>query len=89
MNYLFVRQKVEDFDKWYAVFASHAEAQCEAGLRDLQLLRDTADPNVVVCFFRFDDLDKARAFTGSPDADDAKTESGIIGEPDVLWLGEI
>ena len=89
MHYLFVRQRVEDFDKWYTVFASHAEAQREAGLRDLQLLRDTADLNVVVCFFRVEDLAKARAFTGSGDADDAKTESGIIGEPDILWLGEI
>ncbi len=89
MNYLFVRQKVEDFDKWYAVFTSHAEAQRQAGLVDLQLLRDVSDPNTIVCFFRVEDLEKARAFTGSPDAEDAQVDSGIIGTPDVLWLGEI
>lgn len=86
---LLVCQRVEDFDKWYAVFSSHAEDQHRVGLKDLQPLRDVSDPNVFVCFFKVEDLDKARAFTSSPDAGDAKTESGIIGTPDVLWLDEI
>ena len=52
MPYLFVRQKVEDFDRWHDVFRSHGEAQKEAGLKDLQLLRDVSDPDTVVCLFR-------------------------------------
>ena len=76
MPYLLVKQRVEDYDKWYAVFASHAEAQREAGLTDLQLLRDIADPNVVVCLFKVEDLEKAKAFTESPDVDEAQAESG-------------
>ncbi|UCC39764.1 MAG: hypothetical protein JSV96_18635 [Candidatus Aminicenantes bacterium] len=89
MLYLLVRHRVADFDKWYSVFKSHAEAQREAGLKDLQLLRDAADPNIIVCLFKVDDVQKARAFTGSREAGDAQRESGIIGEPEILLLDEI
>jgi heme-degrading monooxygenase HmoA len=89
MPYLMVRHKVEDFDKWYAVFSSHAEAQKDSGLTDLQLLRDFADPNIVVVFFRIEDMEKAHAFTHSEDAERAKDESGVIGEPEMLLLDEI
>ena len=89
MAYLFVRQRVSDFDRWLRVFESHAEAQKEAGLRDLQLLRDRNDPQAVVCFFRVEDLEKARAFTQSPGAEEGKTDSGVIGEPEVLFLQEL
>ena len=89
MPYLFVRQRVKDFDTWYSVFQSHAGGLEEAGLTDLQLLRDVSDENVVVCMFRVEDLAKARAFTETPEASEAKTDSGIIGEPEVLWLEEL
>lgn len=89
MPYLFVRQKVEDFDRWYSVFSSHAEAQREAGLKDLQLLRDVADPDTIVCFFRVDDIDKGKTFTETPQASEAQKVSGVIGEPQILFLDEI
>ena len=89
MQYLLVRHKVADFDRWYSVFRSHAEAQQEAGLKDLQLFRDAADPNDVVVLFRVDDLDEVKAFTESPESYEAKEESGVIGEPEVLWLNKI
>lgn len=46
MPYLLVRQKVEDFDKWYAVFEAHAETQKNSGLRDPQVLIDFKDPRL-------------------------------------------
>jgi hypothetical protein len=89
MPYLYVRQRVKDFDTWYSVFQSHTEAAEKAGLTDLQLLRDVSDENVIVCLFRIEDLARARAFTETPEASEAKTDSGIIGEPEVLWLEEL
>ena len=89
MQYLLVKHRVKDFDRWYSVFRSHEEAQREAGLKDLQLFRDVADPNVVVVLFRVDDLDKVKAFTESPESYEAKEESGVIGEPEALWLNKI
>ncbi|MHC4942307.1 MAG: cyclase [Planctomycetota bacterium] len=89
MHYLYVRHKVEDYDKWYAVFKSNEEAQQKAGFKDLHLMRDVDDPDIVVVFFRVEDLEKARAFTQEPEAYEAMKESGVIGEPLGLWLQEI
>ena len=53
MPYLYVKQKVADFDKWYSVFKSNEKAQQEAGFTELQLLRDVADPNIIVLLRMF------------------------------------
>jgi len=89
MPYLYVRHKVKDFDAWHKVFASNAKDQEESGLIDCQLLRTVDDPNDVAMLFRVTDLMKAREFTNAPEADQARDQSGVIGEPTVLWLDEL
>jgi len=89
MPYLFVKQKVEDFDKWYAVFKSHEEAQKEAGLKDLKLLRESKDANTIICFFYIENHESAKKFTEAPEASDALVASGIIGIPEVMLLDEV
>jgi heme-degrading monooxygenase HmoA len=71
MYYLLAKHKVADFAKWRRIFDCHAKAHRKAGLHLLHLLRDTADPNLVIILFRADDLDKARAFTQAPEASKA------------------
>lgn len=88
MLYLLCQHKVADFARWHQVFKSHAEAQQEAGLHLLYLLRDAADPNYVVILFKVDDLKKARAFTESPNAGKAAQISGVIGVPKILFLSD-
>jgi hypothetical protein len=39
--------------------------------------------------FRVEDMEKARAFTGSGDAGDARKESRVIGKPEILFLSDI
>jgi hypothetical protein len=86
MFYLLVKHKVADFAKWHAIFASHEEAQHQAGLHLLHLLRDTSDPKLVVMLFRADDPAKARGFTSAPEAGQAAHDSGVIGTPEILFL---
>jgi hypothetical protein len=88
MYYLLVRHMVADFATWHRVFASHAEAQRDASLHLLHLLRDTTDPNLVVILFGVDDPEAARAFTGSPDARKSARTSGVIGVPEISLLSE-
>jgi len=88
MHYLLVRHRVADFAKWHRVFVTHAEAQREAGLHLLHLLRDSTDPNLVVMLFRADKPEAARAFTSSPGAREAAEVSGVIGVPEVSLLSE-
>ncbi|MBU1100260.1 MAG: hypothetical protein KKA84_07625 [Bacteroidetes bacterium] len=86
MKYLYVKQIVEDFDRWYKIFASHTEAQEKVGLCDMELMRDAFNPNIVTCIFRVTDIEKARAFTGAPEAKNAQKESGMLEEPVMRFM---
>lgn len=88
MFYLLCKHEVGDYTKWRRVFDSHAEAQRESGLHLLHVLRDIADPNLVVLLFRVDDVRKAKAFTEAPSANEAAESSGVIGVPEILFLRE-
>ncbi|MCH7878013.1 MAG: hypothetical protein IH914_01690 [candidate division Zixibacteria bacterium] len=88
MKYLLVTHRVENFDRWKTVFDSHNVAESDTGLRILKLLRDEADPNMVVLFFEMVDADKALAFMNAPEAAQAKDDSGVIGDPTVMILSE-
>lgn len=86
MHYLFVKHKVVDFARWSQIFQGHAEAQRQAGLELLHLLRDVADPNLVMMLFSAHDPEKAMAFTRAPAASEAAQSSGVIGVPEILFL---
>ena len=88
MYYLMCKHRVADYSKWREVFDSHAEAQRESGLHLLHLLHDTDDPNILVLFFKVDDLDKARAFVEAPSAGEGADASGVIGTPEISFLCE-
>ena len=89
MPYLLVKQKIVNFDRWYAVFKSEARALNEAGIHDLVILKETSDPNLIVCLFKFDDLDKAKAYTNSLSSQKTVDLSGIIGNPEILFLEKV
>lgn len=89
MTYLMIRHRVSDFDDWYATLKSHGTAQKEGGFGDLQLLRDVKNPNIVVCLFKVDDVDKARAFTQTLQSSEAQNDSCVIGQPEVFLLKEL
>lgn len=88
MYYLLCKHQVEDYTRWRRIFDSHAEAQREFGLHLLHILRDIADPNLVVLLFRVHDVRKAKAFTEAPSASEAAGTSGVIGMPEILFLKE-
>jgi len=85
MFYLMARHKLADFDTWNRIFESHAEAQRNAGLHLLHVLREISDPNSVVALFEVDDLEKANAFTGAPGARDAGGQAGVISVEMSYW----
>lgn len=86
MPYLLVKNKVTDYERWYAVFKSDAKAQKEAELHDLVILREMTDPNLIVCIFKIDNLEKAKAFANSLNSGKLAELSGVIGIPEVLFL---
>ena len=59
---LLCRTKVHDYDKWWQVFASHAEAHRAAGLKLVNLWRCVDDANHVFLLFEVKDQTRAQAF---------------------------
>jgi hypothetical protein len=78
MVVMLCRNRVADFAKWRGVFASHAQAHRDAGLRLMNLWRDVAEPNNVFFLFEVTNLDKARAFISNPAAAEAGKASGVL-----------
>ena len=78
MSYLLCRNRVADFSRWKAVFASHEAAHREAGLRLVNLWRSVEQPNNAFFLFEVASLDKARDFISNPEAAKAGEASGVI-----------
>ncbi len=78
MTRLLCRNKVVDYEAWWAVFSSHDEAHREAGLILEHLWRSQSDPNDVFFVFEVTDMDRARAFMSAPEAAQAATESNLV-----------
>jgi len=78
MTYLLCRNRVADFARWKAVFASHQAAHREAGLRLVAIRREVGEPNNVFFEFEVASMEKARKFIGDPEAAKAAAASGVI-----------
>jgi len=89
MAYLYVRHTVIDFNNWYRIFDSNKEEQEKHGLADFDLFRDQKDPNDVIIIFRVTDVEKAREYIYAPEAEIARDEAGVIGEPESFFLDKV
>jgi hypothetical protein len=78
MIYMLCRNRVADFPKWRAVFASHQAAHRNAGLQLVDLWRGVEEPNNIFFLFEVASMDKAREFIGNPEAAKAAQASGVI-----------
>jgi hypothetical protein len=89
MNYLIVKHRVEDFDRWHEAFHSNEHLLAEEGFGKLEILRGAFEPNLVVVMLEVKDMNKAKAFTSSQGASDSVNRGGVIGAPEGYWLGEV
>ncbi len=86
MPYLIIRHKVEDYAKWKPLFDEHGAARQAGGSRGGQLFRNANDPNELIIFFEWDDLEKARQFVQSEDLRQAMQRAGVVDQPDIYFL---
>jgi len=78
MTQLLCRNRVADYDQWWSVFQSHAEAHRASGLFLVSLWRDSNDPSNVFFLFDVEDLERAKAFLGHVGAAEAGKEAGVL-----------
>ena len=78
MTYMLCRNRVADFSRWKAAFASHMQAHQQAGLRLLHLWCSVAEPNNVFFVFEAVSVKKAEEFISNPEAAKAGGASGVL-----------
>ncbi len=61
-------------------------ARQKAGLKEEHLFRNADDPNEVMLLFSVEDVDKAKAFTGSDDLRQTMENAGVSDKPDFYFL---
>jgi heme-degrading monooxygenase HmoA len=80
------RFKVQDYDRWRAVFESKGELRKSAGSLGTHIFRNVQDPNEVLINVQWQDESHAAAFYGSQDLNEAMQEAGVIGSIEVTYL---
>jgi len=88
MNYILIRHKVTNFEKWKDAYDAHFLARATASLKEEHLLHNLDDRNEVVVLFSTQDLNLAKEFAASSDLRAAMQKAGVIGKPDVYFLDE-
>ncbi|MBD3217534.1 MAG: hypothetical protein GF310_04600 [candidate division Zixibacteria bacterium] len=78
MTYMIVRNRVEDFDRWKAVFDSEAERHRDAGLKLVNLWQTAEDPNNFFFVLEVHDIDKAKYFISAPESAEAGEKAGVL-----------
>jgi quinol monooxygenase YgiN len=89
MPTLLIRHHVADFAAWKAAFDAHAITRQANGSQGGRLFRAAADPNEVLLLLEWDDRERARLFVDSDDLQEAMTQAGVAGEPDIWFLEDV
>lgn len=89
----FGRFKVKDFDRFMQVFESGYEIRKQLGVVDSRILRDPDDPNLLLAWYEFADVNTAQAYVDMINSDQfgespPVKEGGVILETVEVWMGE-
>jgi heme-degrading monooxygenase HmoA len=86
---MLVRHKLADFDKWYPVYAAHAETRKASGSKGAHLYRNSENPNEAFLLFEWDSVENAKAFASSEELQTTMHNAGVLEKPDVYFLDDV
>ncbi|MGH3429338.1 MAG: hypothetical protein ACRDQZ_17525 [Mycobacteriales bacterium] len=84
---LVIRQTVVDYAKWRPVYDAHQPARDDAGLSNCTVRSSVDNPNEVFVACTMADVAKAKAFASSKSLADAMVAAGVVGKPDIYFIG--
>jgi hypothetical protein len=84
-NFVTVIHECKDFAGWKKAYDADAPIRKAAGLTELHVLREHANPNLLALMFGTSDPARAKAFATSPDLAGSMKAAGIIGAPKVRF----
>jgi hypothetical protein len=85
-NMLVITHKVSNFEKWLAVYDGHDSIRLANGIHSYVVGRGLQDSNMVFVATKADDMEKAKAFSKSPDLKKAMQKSGVVGTPSISYI---
>ena len=85
MGVMIVHHSVRDYAGWRPAYDAHEAARTAAGLTNGRVFRSTEDPNDILILFDTSDRRRAEEFGGSEDLKSAMQNSGVIGQPKILF----
>lgn len=88
MATMIVKHRVASFEGWKKVFDEMEGLRREHGWTGHEVLRDAADPNVVVIVNHVRDLASAKRYGGSDVLRAGMARAGVQGPPDITFLDD-
>ncbi len=88
MARLYVQFKVADYPKFRVVFDEQTTTRTKFGCSDQSVFHVAGDANDVVVLTGWPSVEKARAYTQSPELKQAMQNAGVTSQPTVLLLEE-
>lgn len=83
---LIAKFRVQDFDSWHAGFDSHEDMRKSASIVGHHINRAEEDPDLVMIYLAFTDMDRAKAFTTSDELKMVMKEVGVISPAEFQWM---
>jgi heme-degrading monooxygenase HmoA len=88
MATLLVQLHVKDFTAWKKGFEEGSSLRSSHGGLSAQIYHGVSDPEAVTVLMKWDSLNNAQKFAGSPDLKAAWQRAGVEGVPSVSFLTE-
>jgi heme-degrading monooxygenase HmoA len=88
MSYLLFRHRVEDYARWKSAFDGAIAMRKAGGEKSARVFRTDDDPNNILVFCEWDNLDNARKFAQSADLREGMQQAGVAEHPDMYFLNE-
>ena len=87
MEYVLVtNHKVEDYAKWKTQFDQALDTRRAGGEKGYQIFYTKGEPNKLVTFFKWDNLDNAQKYFESKELKEVMKRAGVAGQPEIQFL---
>lgn len=84
-DYLTILHECKDFSVWKKTYDADAPRRTAAGLSEVHVLREYANPNLVALMFEVSDSSRAKALTTSSELAATMAAAGVVGTPRVRF----
>jgi quinol monooxygenase YgiN len=89
---IFGRFSVKEFDQFKQVFDQGTEIRQQLGVISQKVLRDRDDPNTVMIWYEYEDVEKAKAYVAMVSSEQflkspPVKQGGVLPKTAEMWLG--